>query len=55
MHKLIGVGEYGLAPGDGRFPARMPGAPVTDQERGHMMALSHGMEIDDQRALPRKA
>jgi hypothetical protein len=47
VHHVIDVDEYGLALDDMVGILAQAGAPVTDQERAHMLALTRAMQMDE--------
>jgi hypothetical protein len=47
VHHFIDVGEYGLALEEMTGVLAQARAPITDQERGDMLALTRRMKMDD--------
>ena len=47
IHEFIAAGEYGLGPGRTRRLSALAGTPITDPERGVMLALAQRMQMDD--------
>ena len=47
IHEFIAAGEYGLALEELAGFLALAGTPITDPERGDMLALAQRMQMDD--------
>jgi hypothetical protein len=47
IHQFIAAGEYGLAPEELAGFLAVAGTPITDPERGDMLALAQRMQMAD--------